>query len=229
MQIALIGYGKTGKVVQEVAVQRGHEITTIFRDSDSINKAPLSANVAIDFTSPQAFKKNYKILADKFAAVIVGTTGWEDIQKEVFDYFSAKNKTLIYASNFSLGMNAFFHIVETTSKLLVNYDYDPFLIELHHRNKKDAPSGTARTIDKIIKNVFGKSANPVSVRSGQIKGIHEVGYESAVDRIILKHEAYSQRGFAEGAVSAAEWSNSVTGIWNFRDLLNKKFIEKLSS
>lgn len=228
MQLVLIGYGKMGKAVEKAAKDRHHEIVAVYKDRASIEKISPSEHVCIDFTSPQAFRENYKFLAEKFKASVVGTTGWDNIQEEVFGYFKSQHKTLIYGSNFSLGINIFAQLTKLASMLLAGLGgYDPYLIEMHHRQKKDAPSGTAKMLDAIIRKSFGKSADPISVRCGNIKGAHEIGYESEVDRIVLKHEAYSRKGFADGAILAAELSESVAGIWNFKELLENKFKEIL--
>lgn len=228
MGIVLIGHGKMGRAIYEIAEDYSQKISEVFETSESLENVEPSKNVCIDFTNADAFGKNYKLIADKFDAAVVGTTGWDAIQNEVFDYFTARDKTLIYASNFSLGVNIFFQIVEITSKLLSKFGhYDPYLVEMHHKQKKDAPSGTAQVLYRILRSNFGDVSSPVSVRSGQIKGIHEIGFESSVDKIVVKHEAYSRRGFAEGALLAVELASTTKGVWSFRDLLESKFKEVL--
>jgi 4-hydroxy-tetrahydrodipicolinate reductase len=171
-----------------------------------------------------AFKENYKYVCDNFKAAVVGTTGWFDIKDEVIKYFKEKNKALIYATNFSIGVNIFFKLTELSSKLFNTLaHYDPYILELHHKQKLDAPSGTAKTLEKIVEEVFNKRVETESIRSGYIKGIHEVGFESEEDGITLKHEAYSRKGFAEGAVMAAEWAEDIKGIYEFKELLEEKF------
>ncbi len=228
MELTLIGYGKMGHAVHDAAVKRHHQITTKFDTKNTLHNIALQNAVCIDFTNPQAFRTNYKLIADKCKAAIVGTTGWEDIREEVFDYFGKHNKTLIYASNFSVGANIYFKIIKVASKLLAGFEgYDPYILEMHHREKKDQPSGTAKTLAYILQKTFNKKIQPTSVRSGWIKGIHEVNYESMVDKISIKHEAYTRDGFAIGAILAAEWTEHTNGIWNFQDLLATKFRELL--
>ncbi|HLT25016.1 MAG TPA: dihydrodipicolinate reductase C-terminal domain-containing protein, partial [Ignavibacteria bacterium] len=177
----------------------------------------------IDFTTPEAFKKNYKAIADKFSGAVVGTTGWNDLKDEVTEYFKSKDKKLVYASNFSIGVNIFFDALERIAELTSQTgDYSPYIVELHHSEKKDAPSGTAKTMETIMEKYFKETITPASVRSGNIKGIHEAGFDSNADRITLIHEAMSREGFALGAVMAAEWLENESGVWDFRDLLNKK-------
>jgi 4-hydroxy-tetrahydrodipicolinate reductase len=223
MQVTLIGYGKMGVEIEKILNERGHCISKIIQTAEGMDNITHSKEICIDFTAPDAFKSNYKVIADNFSAAVVGTTGWDSIEGEVVDYFKDKGKSLVYASNFSIGVNIFFEIAERASKLTSSAGgYDPYIIELHHKEKKDAPSGTAKTIEKIIGDYYKSNIQTASVRSGNIKGIHEAGFESAVDKITLRHEAYSREGFALGAVMAAEWVHEEKGIWNFRELLNKK-------
>ena len=189
-----------------------------------MNSDLLQQSVCIDFTNPHAFLNNYKFIADNCKAAVIGTTGWDDSREKILTYFTTRKKTLIYASNFSLGMNVYFLGIKIISKLLSKFDnYDPYLLEMHHREKKDAPSGTAKVITNLLEKAFDKKITPISIRNGWIKGIHEVGYESVADKIIVKHEAYSREGFAKGAVLAAELTDKTKGIWDFQDLLSIKF------
>jgi 4-hydroxy-tetrahydrodipicolinate reductase len=183
---------------------------------------PQSESIAIDFSEPNAFRANYKLISEKFRAAVVGTTGWDDIKENVIRCFREKNKSFVYASNFSVGVNILFDLIEKSSDMLSKVEnYDPYVLEMHHKEKKDSPSGTAVTIREIIRNYFKKDVSVASVRSGNIKGMHEVGYESSIDKISIKHEAYSREGFALGAVMAAEWLHEKAGIYSFRELLRK--------
>lgn len=223
MDIYIIGYGKMGKEVEKILTSRGHIIAGKIDEGDDMNSIDAQNNICIDFTTPEAFKKNYKAIADKFSGAVVGTTGWNDLKDEVTEYFKSKDKKLVYASNFSIGVNIFFDALERISELTSQTgDYSPYIVELHHSEKKDAPSGTAKTMEAIMEKHFKETITPASVRSGNIKGIHEAGFDSNADRITLIHEAMSREGFALGAVMAAEWLKDETGIWDFRDLLNKK-------
>lgn len=223
MELTIIGYGKMGQEIEKAALDRGHKIYAKIDDSKNLEALPANKSVAIDFSQPDAFSANYKTLAQKFPAVIVGTTGWDDIRAEVTNCFNNNKTTLIYASNFSLGVNVFFKLIDSAAKLLASFNYDPYILEMHHTHKKDAPSGTAKTLEQIIAAKANKNIKAVSIRSGQIKGIHEVGFESEADKIILKHEAYSRSGFAHGAILAAEWSATVSGVWDFKNLLEKQW------
>jgi 4-hydroxy-tetrahydrodipicolinate reductase len=224
MDIVISGYGKMGKEVDAVIKSRGGKSIARIDDGAALKDSIFEENVCIDFTTPEAFKENYKYVCDNFKAAVVGTTGWFDIKDEVIKYFKEKNKTLIYATNFSIGVNIFFKLTELSSKLFNTLaHYDPYILELHHKQKLDAPSGTAKTLEKIVEGVFDKRVEAESIRSGYIKGIHEVGFESEEDGITLKHEAYSRKGFAEGAVTAAEWAEDIKGIYEFKELLEEKF------
>ena len=229
MNIVLTGYGKMGKVIEGILMKRNHNLLKTIDSEKELAEFPSSDAVCIDFTTPEAFKANYKTLADKFSSVVVGTTGWDDIKSEVIDYFKKNNTNLVYATNFSLGVNIFFEAVDFISGLISEHaDYDPYVIELHHKEKLDIPSGTAITTKKIIdKNIKKEKETEISsVRSGFIKGIHEAGFESEYDKISIRHEAYSREGFALGAVIAAEWIAETGGIWDFREMLKSKIINK---
>lgn len=229
MEIVLIGYGKMGHALHDLALKRGHKVIDKLSSKNVLpnSTAPQHA-VAIDFTNPHAFRANYQLIANSYQAAVVGTTGWEEIQTEVVAYFTQHKKTLIYSSNFALGANIYFKIIQVASKLLAGFPgYDPYLVEMHHHEKKDQPSGTAKLLAGILHQVFKKTVSPAVVRSGWIKGVHEVGYESMVDKITIKHEAYNRDGFALGAMLAAEWTENIQGVWNFQDLLATKFQELL--
>jgi 4-hydroxy-tetrahydrodipicolinate reductase len=227
MKAAIIGYGKMGHEIEDVLKERDHEVIFKLDSTEELEECKVQDAIAIDFTEPGSFKRNYKLLAEKFKGAVVGTTGWNSIESQVKDYFLNNNKGLIYSSNFSIGVNIFFDALEYIGRLTSSAEnYEPFIIEKHHKEKKDAPSGTAITISSILKKYYKENITPYSVRSGFIKGEHEVTFESEVDRITVKHEAYSRKGFALGAVIAAEWLDEKNGIWNFRDLIKEKLNSK---
>ena len=151
--------------------------------------------------------------------MIVGTIGWNDIKDEVIDYFKSRGTTMIYASNFSLGVNVMFSLVAKASTLLANAGYDPYIVEMHHKHKLDAPSGTAKSLAQIVDNATGAATQVQSVRCGEIAGIHTVGFEGANDRITITHEAFSRKGFAQGAVEAALMTEKITGVHEFKDII----------
>lgn len=223
MNIILSGYGKMGKEIEKILSERGHSVIAKVRNSGELLSASSPDSLCIDFSTPDAFKSNYKIIADNFSAAVIGTTGWNEIEDEVKAYFKSKNKGLVFGSNFSIGVNICFETAELISKLTsTDGNYDPYIIELHHTKKKDAPSGTAKTFASILEKNFNRKVDAASVRAGNIKGIHTIGFESDYDKIVLHHEAYSRQGFALGSVIAAEWLNEKPCIMNFRELLKLK-------
>jgi 4-hydroxy-tetrahydrodipicolinate reductase len=224
MKIIISGYGRMGREIESVLLERGHTCIECSEDITSVDPQKAADAVCIDFTNAQAFSANYKFIADNFKAAVVGTTGWNDIRGEVISYFESKGKPMMFASNFSIGVNIMFKLSEMCSKMVAGMaDYDPYLIEMHHKFKLDAPSGTAKTLASIVSKNTGKSIEVQSVRSGFIPGIHELGFESQVDRIKITHEAFSRRGFAEGSVVAAEWTSDIKGVCEFREILEEKF------
>lgn len=222
MNITLTGYGKMGKETEKILLQRGHSVSSIITKHDELKSVKPGKSYCIDFTTPDAFRNNYRLIADKFAGAVVGTTGWYDILPQVKKYFIARKKKLIYGTNFSVGVNILFEVTDFASELLGKFDYNPYIIELHHKEKKDAPSGTAVTLKNIIGGNFNTDIPVSSVRRGFIKGIHDIGFESEVDKINIRHEAYSRQGFAMGAVLAAEWINRVSGAVEFKELFKQK-------
>lgn len=218
MKIVISGYGKMGHMIESILIDRGIEYIPTENVAE-IDTATAKQCVCIDFTTPDAFRSNYRLLADRFGAVIVGTTGWNDIKDEVINYFKSRGTTMIYASNFSLGVNVMFSLVAKASALLANAGYDPYIVEMHHKHKLDAPSGTAKSLAQIVDNATGAATQVQSVRCGEIAGIHTVGFEGANDRITITHEAFSRKGFAQGAVEAALMTEKITGVHEFKDII----------
>lgn len=220
MKVVISGYGKMGRMIEQVLAQRGIECAGVSEDIASFDNKIAAESVCIDFTTPAAIHSNYKVLADKFKATVIGTTGWNDIKDEVKQYFGKAGKTMIYSSNFSVGVNLLFAAVDyLTKKMAVNGGYSPYIIEKHHIHKLDAPSGTARTLADIIEDNLGSTVDIQSVRCGEIPGIHTVGFEGVVDRITVTHEAFSRMGFAQGAVEAAIKADRISGVHDFKDIV----------
>lgn len=233
MQILLIGYGKMGKTIEGIALQRGHEIAGRIDAGDSLNNFNASAQVAIEFTQPEAAVSNLKACFDKGIPVVCGTTGWGKYQQEVEAYCQSKNGTLLYSSNFSLGVNIFFKLNEYLARIMERYEqYNVLIDETHHTHKKDAPSGTAITLANGVLNnisrkqewVLGASDNNAaltinSFRVDPAPGTHVVKYQSAIDDIEITHTAHSREGFALGAVLVAEWLAGKKGIFTMDDFL----------
>ena len=236
MNIAIIGYGKMGKEIEQIAVSRGHSIvlTVDEYNSDSYSNADFkTADVAIEFSTPQTVVNNIYECFDADIPVVVGTTGWMDKLEEVKKQCLEKKQSLFYASNFSIGVNLFFKLNEYLAKLMNPHPvYDVSVEEIHHIHKLDSPSGTALTLaNQIIKesNVKQKWVNTptenknelsiISKRIGEVPGTHTVTYSSSVDEISITHFAHNRKGFALGAVLAAEFIIGKKGIFGMTDLL----------
>jgi len=231
MKIALLGYGRMGKSIEAIALDRGHSISLKVSDENSdYNFA--GADVAIDFSIPSVAVKNIKKALDANIPVISGTTGWLDQYNEVLDYCNSKNGAFLYASNFSLGVNIFFEINKKLSQLMATVDgYTTSMEEIHHTQKLDAPSGTAITLaEGVIEHTSYKNwtlkqpkADEIYIEAKRIEnvpGTHEINYDSEIDSISIKHTAHSRQGFAMGAVIAAEWISDKKGVFSMKDVLN---------
>lgn len=212
-----------GHMVEQAAFQKGVQIASISEDICAVNPNTAAECVCIDFTTPDAFRQNYPKLASMFKAVVVGTTGWYDIKDEVFEAFRRSGTTLIWASNFSIGVNAFFAALQKACEVLSRGEYSASVEEIHHIHKLDAPSGTAKSIAQIIGDTLGCEVPIESKRIGEVPGTHIARFESLVDRLTFTHEAFSREGFALGAVEAALMSESLeSGIYEFKDLILKE-------
>lgn len=223
MKLFISGYGKMGKMIEKIILSRGLEYAGWSEAVTETDPALAKECVCIDFTTPAAFRTNYRFLAENFKAVVVGTTGWADIKEEVFSYFDKCGTTLVWASNFSIGVNVFFALTDYLSKMLSGAGgYSPYMVEMHHCHKLDAPSGTARSLADIVDENMNVKTDIQSVRCGEIPGIHTIGFEGANDRITVSHEAFSREGFAAGAVQAALMTEGLEGVHEFKNLLLKK-------
>ena len=237
MKIAIIGYGKMGKEIEKIAVDRGHEIVLkidITNPEDLSIRNLQKADVAIEFTIPTLAVNNYKLCFEAGIPVISGTTGWLDRKPEVLENCEKLNGTFFYASNFSLGVNIFFSVNKKLAALMANFDeYKIEMTEIHHTHKLDAPSGTAITLaEGIIENIPSKTKwvnqetenaaeiGIISERVGEVPGTHTIKYDSEVDYIEITHCAKNRKGLAFGAVLAAEFSNGKKGVLTMNDLLN---------
>ncbi|WP_322550677.1 4-hydroxy-tetrahydrodipicolinate reductase [Flavobacterium psychraquaticum] len=233
MKIALLGYGKMGKVIEQIALERGHEIV-LRKDQDISFDGLQLADVAIDFSVPNSAAVNITACLNNGIPVISGTTGWLVNYQKIVDLCEAKQGSFIYASNFSLGVNVFFELNEYLAKMMTNLkQYNVSMEEIHHMQKLDAPSGTAITLaDGIIKNSdytnwtletpISKEIHIEAKRIENIPGTHSVFYNSNVDQIEIKHTAHSREGFALGAVVAAEWLVGKKGVFTMKDVLGLK-------
>ena len=222
MKLFISGYGKMGKMIEKIILSRGLEYAGWSEAVTETDPAVAKECVCIDFTTPDAFKANYRFLAENFKAVVVGTTGWADMNDEVMAYFQQCGTPMIWATNFSIGVNVFFAVTDYISKMLGEAGgYSPYMIEMHHCHKLDAPSGTAKTLAGIVDANMNVHTDVQSVRCGEIPGIHTVGFEGLNDRMTITHEAFSREGFAAGAVEAALKTEGLEGVHEFKELLLK--------
>ena len=231
MKIALLGYGKMGKVIEKIALDRGHEIV-LKKSGNSTYDGLSNADVAIDFSVPESAVCNISECFDTNVPVVCGTTGWLDQYDKMVSLCKEKNGSFIYASNFSLGVNIFFELNEYLAKIMSKIDqYRVSIEEIHHTQKLDAPSGTAISLAKgIIENSKYKNwtlDNPEvdeikidAKRIENVPGTHSIFYDSNVDQIEIKHTAHNREGFALGAVIAAEWIKNKKGVFTMKDVLN---------
>lgn len=236
MKLALIGYGKMGKIIEEIAVQRKHEVVLkidINNLSDFTKENISKADVAIEFTGPHSAFENVKKVISFGMPVVCGSTGWLDKLDEIKKWVAEKNGAFLYASNFSIGVNIFFELNKKLAALMASHtDYEAIIEETHHTQKKDAPSGTAITLaEQILEQNKKKkrwvnevSENPedleiISQRIDPAPGTHSVKYSSVIDDIEIIHTAHSRKGFALGAVMAAEFINAKKGFFSMKDVL----------
>ena len=223
MKIVISGYGKMGRMVEKILSDRKIECAGCSESIQDFDKKIAKESVCIDFTTPAAFKANYRYLAENFKAVVVGTTGWYDIKEEVTSYFEQCGTPMIWASNFSVGVNVFFALADFVSAQLASAGgYSPYVLEKHHCHKLDAPSGTAKTLADIVGKNMDVQVDCSSVRCGEIPGIHTVGFEGLNDRITIEHEAFSREGFAAGAVEAALRTEGLSGVYEFKEIIFKR-------
>jgi len=237
MKIALIGYGKMGHMIEEIATQRGHEIVLkidVNNQRDFTEENISKANVAIEFTNPDSAFENVMQCLEFEVPVVSGSTGWNHKLEEAKNYCKKNNGSFLHTSNFSVGVNIFFEVNKVLAKLMSSQpEYDVTMKEIHHTAKKDAPSGTAVTLAEQIlsnlprkKNWVNQSASNqeelsiISERTDPAPGTHYVKYSSEVDDIEIIHTAHSRKGFAMGAVLAAEYISNKKGVFSMKDVLN---------
>lgn len=231
MKIALLGYGRMGKEIEKIALQRGHEVVIKYSGEEDYNIK--LADVAIDFSIPDVAFTNISNCINNTVPVVSGTTGWLDKYEDIVNLCDEKKGAFIYASNFSLGVNIFFELNKQLAKMMSSLEqYNITMEEIHHTKKLDAPSGTAITLaEGIIENTHktsweldkqvSENSIPIkAIRTPEVPGTHTVTYKSEVDSIDIKHTAHNRQGFALGAVVAAEWLANKTGIYTMNDVLN---------
>jgi 4-hydroxy-tetrahydrodipicolinate reductase len=227
MKIAIVGYGKMGRMIERFAVERGHEITLKLDEFNNDNFEGITAanftgvDAAIDFSVPSAAVQNIERIAGLGVNLVVGTTGWLGQIDHVRAVIERAGTGLVWSPNYSVGVNAFFRIVKEAAKLLSGApEYEAWAWEIHHSAKKDAPSGTLlKIVEEMRKSGYDRTVDIGSNRAGTIAGTHEIGFDCAADTITLRHTARNREGFAMGAVKAAEWVAGKQGFYEFSDIL----------
>lgn len=236
MKIALLGYGKMGREIEEAALQNGHEIVLKINSQNfsSLSADALKiADVAIEFSKPDVVLKNIELCFGAGIPIVAGTTGWYDKLNEVKKLCEASNGSFLYASNFSIGVNLFFALNKFLAALMKNHpSYSAQITETHHIHKLDKPSGTAITLANEILSAstslkkWALTDEPGalkinSIRQGEVTGLHTVGYTSSIDKIEITHEAFNRKGFAQGAVIAAQWLKNKKGFFEMKDVVSE--------
>ncbi len=227
VNLALLGYGKMGKVLAQLAPQRGCAVKlTLDIDGNAKGSGITRENfagidVAVDFTTPDAVVENIRRVAGLGVNLVVGTTGWNDRLEEVRAIVEKSGIGMVYAANFSIGVQLFYRAARAAAEIFAAFPiYEPYITEAHHRAKKDAPSGTAKELKRQVELLLkGREIPVASIRAGFIPGTHELGFDSEADTIILRHTARGRQGFAEGALHAARWVVGKKGLFTFEQVL----------
>jgi len=232
MKFALIGYGAMGKIIERLAVEKGHEIALIVDEADGGLSSEHLANrmrgvdAAIDFTAAEAVRRNVEACVAAGVPLAIGTTGWNDQRGDIERIVSEGRGAVVFGANFSIGVNLFYKIIDHAAELFAKFaEYETFIEEQHHSRKKDAPSGTALKIKEIAEKHL-KIGDIAATRAGSIPGTHRVGFDGPADQILLEHTARSREGFAMGAITAAEWIVGKTGFFEFGDVLDDILVDR---
>jgi 4-hydroxy-tetrahydrodipicolinate reductase len=228
MKIALIGHGAMGKLIRSLAEEKGHTIAVVIEDGDAGLSADGLASklagceVAVDFTTAAAVRRNVEACVIAGVPVVEGTTGWNESLEEIKALVMNGNGTMVFGANFSIGVNLFYRIVDFTSELFAKFpEYEAFIEEQHHSRKKDAPSGTALKLKEVVSAHINSEFSISATRAGKIPGTHRVGFDGPGDQILLEHTARSREGFAFGALMAAEWIIGKKGFYEFGNVMEE--------
>lgn len=224
MKIALIGYGKMGRIIETLAQEKGDEIVARIDENNSENLVEQLkiADVAIDFSNAEAVRRNVEACLAANVPLVEGTTGWNTEKEEIKNLIESKNGAFVFGANFSVGVNLFYRITNFASELFAKFDdYEAFIEEQHHSKKLDAPSGTALKLKEIVEQNIKKDFSVSSTRAGRIPGTHRVGFDGTADQILLEHSARSREGFASGAILAAHWIVGRKGFFEFTEVMNE--------
>ena len=227
MRIALIGYGKMGKLVKTLAEAKGHEVAAVVNEAHAglpaeqlVEKLSV-AEAAIDFSTADAVRRTVEACMAARIPVVEGTTGWDQQRDEIKWLVNEGSGTMVFGSNFSIGVNLFYKVADYAAKLLAGFpEYEAFIEEQHHSRKKDSPSGTALKLKEVVSRHV-KIGEIAATRAGHIPGTHRLGFDGGADQILLEHTARSREGFALGAIMAAEWAVGKKGFFEFSDVIEE--------
>ena len=226
MNIALIGYGRMGRLIRTLAEEKGHEVNVIVNEAhaglpaEQLAETVHAAEVAIDFSSGEAVRRNVEASIAAGVPIVEGTTGWNEQRGEIEQLVNEKDGTMVFGANFSIGVNVFYKIAEHAAELFAKFpEYEAFIEEQHHSRKIDSPSGTALKIKELIERHI-EVPSVAATRAGNIPGTHRVGFDGRGDQILLEHTARSREGFAAGAIMAAEWVVGKKGFFEFSDVID---------
>jgi 4-hydroxy-tetrahydrodipicolinate reductase len=230
LNLALLGYGKMGKAIAGIAPERGFDVRLILDIDSNLDGAGITEenfrgiDVAIDFTMPDVVVDNIRRVAELGVNLVVGTTGWNDRFTEVEKVVAKSGVGLVYAANFSIGVQLFYRLAREAARIFAPYSmYEPYIAEAHHKFKKDAPSGTALELKRQVEiQLAGRDIPTSSIRGGYIPGMHELGFDSLADTVVVRHNARSRQGFAEGALYAARWVAGKKGMFAFDQVLEEQ-------
>ncbi|MGI9055506.1 MAG: 4-hydroxy-tetrahydrodipicolinate reductase, partial [Pyrinomonadaceae bacterium] len=227
MKIALIGYGKMGRIIESLAQEKGDEIVSRIDETnfENLSEQLEAADVAIDFSNAEAVRKNVEACLAANIPLVEGTTGWNADKDEIKNLVESKNGAFVFGANFSVGVNLFYRIAGFASELFSKFDdYEAFIEEQHHSKKLDAPSGTALKLKEIVEQNIKKDFSVSATRAGRIPGTHRVGFDGNADQIRLEHFARSREGFATGAILAANWIVGRKGFYEFTDVMDEVLV-----
>ena len=225
MKITLIGHGAMGQLIERLATEKGHTIGAVidhpYATSDLAARVK-GCDVAIDFTTAEAVRRNVEACMIAGVPLVQGTTGWNAERGEIERLVSDAGGAFVFGANFSIGVNLFYRVVDFASELLAKFpEYEAFLEEQHHSRKKDAPSGTALKLKEVVSRHIANDFSVSATRAGNIPGTHRVGFDGPADQILLEHTARSREGFASGAILAAEWIVGKKGFFEFTDVIEE--------
>ena len=227
MNIALIGYGKMGKLVRSLAERKGNEVNVIVNKShaelpsEQLSETLRSAHVAIDFSSAEAVRRNVEACLAARIPIVEGTTGWNEQREAIEGLVNKNGGTMVFGANFSIGVNLFYKVAERAAELFAKFpEYEVFIEEQHHSRKKDVPSGTALKVKKILERHV-QVPSVAATRAGNIPGTHRVGFDGKDDQVLLEHTARSREGFAAGAIIAAQWAVGKKGVFEFGEVIDE--------